>query len=350
MASESRRRDPDLIHRLVADCQQFELFQLIRLLRLFATRHPERLRSVRFRTHPSLRFPAAPVMAVRPVPEDADLDAGPLDLEVEVSLAALTGPGGVLPRHYTTKLIRQRNDGDSGIHDFFDLFSGRLVDLLQDAWERSRVALRHERDADDGLTRHLQDLAGLAAPELRDRLAPEITDINLAYYAGILSQYPRSALGLQQVLGDLLGLPVTVRQFHGRWKTLKPASRSRLGPRRQRKAATLGVDAMIGSRFWDSQSALTIRIGPMDQARYRAFLPGGAGVPVLQRMVSRFTAYYLGPHLDVNIQVVLARADVPRLSVAPKPRPDGLPPLLGVSTWLLHRPPDQDADQTILPA
>src|SRR5262249_43832137 len=160
-----------------------------------------------------------------------------------VAFMGLTGPNGILPRHYTEKVLRLALDSETrnkpertALRDWFDLFNHRLISLFYRAWEKYRFHLAYERGAAEGpepdpFPRGLFSLVGLGLPALRDRVrvssrvvvdgAPServlgrIDDLALLYYGGLLAQRPRNAVALEAILADYFGLPVRVLQFQG---------------------------------------------------------------------------------------------------------------------------------------
>jgi type VI secretion system protein ImpH len=129
----------------------FDFFQAVRLLRRLAPERcsvglsgPPTKEIVRFRAHPSLAFPASSVYEIL----RAERDRPPL---LTVTFLGLTGPSGVLPRHYTEMLLRLDRDlkgpEKHALRDFFDLFNHRLVSLFFRAWEKYRFWVAFERSA-----------------------------------------------------------------------------------------------------------------------------------------------------------------------------------------------------------
>ena len=66
----------------------------------------------------------------------------------------LTGPSGVLPRHYTELLYKIERDVRTpekhALRDWFDLFNHRFVSLFYRAWEKYRFYIPFERGDYDG--------------------------------------------------------------------------------------------------------------------------------------------------------------------------------------------------------
>ena len=216
----------------------------------------------------------------------------------------LTGPSGVLPRHYTELLYRlekdriNRNPEKHALRDWLDLFNHRLVSLFYRAWEKYRFFLPFERGQylrpePDLFTGCLFSLVGLGFPPLRNRLHVSVRDAtadgelagralarieNLALlrYGGLLAQQVRSAAGLQAMLQDYFQLPVKVRQYQGQWLRIEPSQQSRLedGGNNQ-----LGLTTVVGERVWDIQSKFRLRIGPLGYGQFLDFLPDLAPIP-----------------------------------------------------------------------
>lgn len=364
MAAESRKRTAGLAATLLTRPQRFAFFQAVRLLRLLRRKggvaeRDDRPVAARFRSPDSLAFPVSPVRAIA-ARKDSDL-ARPEAPEMEVAVMGLVGPAGVLPRHYTEHVVARRQLDDEAGHAFFDLIGHRFVELFYLAWERTKLDVRLERGDTDRAGRYLLDVAGLGTRGLAARLDTPGTPFRAAgaaYFAGLLNQQPRSARGLEQVLGELLGAPVAVRQLAGQWLSIPEPQRGRLGRPSQRRAArrggpsVLGGGAVVGTRTWDRQSGLEIRVGPLSKAAYRQLVAGGrhrrpADQPALQGL-KRFLDYYLGTGIQVRLRLVMEREGVPRLALPAGGDPEGPPPILGVATWLTTAPPEEHPDRALL--
>lgn len=348
---------PAPLEALFADPRRFEFFQAVALLERAAAdtawvdhsspylepvgRDAEpRREAVRFRAEQTRGFPGT---------EIADLTATHADgpPEMTVSFLGLTGASGVLPTHYTDTVIEatRRNRASPALRNFFDLINHRAVSLFFRAWRKYRLPVAYglvPAGADDPITAALFALIGFGTDGLRGRLG--FDDQTLLRYAGPLSHRPRPAVGLEAMLADDLGLPVTVEQFRGAWIAVRLEDQTRMPDRANPdgRFCRLGVDTVIGDRVWDVQGGFRLRLGPL---RYRDFLealPGG----VIPLRVARLTRLYVGPDMSFDLQVVLAREDVPPLRLDPGDGPEA--PRLGWNTWL---PADggfrRDADDAV---
>jgi type VI secretion system protein ImpH len=320
------------------DPASFSFFQAVRLLeRLRPGRVPvghfrdPAKEVVRFSVHPSLAFPAGELHALS-LPDD-----GPAAMSV--NFMGLTGPQGVLPAHYT-ELVRERANGRGeapALGAFLDLFHHRALSLSYRAWEKNRVALPTERGDPDPLRRHLLDLVGEGGRHGEDGVTEA-----LVAYAGLFASVTRGAVGLEQLLGDVFGVPASVEQFVGGWHPLAEADRCRLGgDDEEDDAGRLGRGAVVGDRAWHPQSGIRIRLGPLTRAEYDRFLPTGPAFSPLRRLVR----FYTHDQFECELQLVLAGGEVPACVLGTdgsRAQP------LGWSTWARSRPLARDADDTIL--
>ncbi len=313
---------------------RFEFFQAVRVLeRIFRDREPvggtayPSREVARFKAQLSLSFPASQIQEV------AVREGENPQPEVTVNFLGLTGPSGVLPRHYTEFLLERVSRKDTVLRDFLDIFNHRMVSLFYRAWEKYRFAVGYERGRDT-FTDSLRCLVGMGTPGLQGHMA--IDDQGLLLYAGLFLQRPHSASGLETMLADYFDMPVQVCMFHGRWISLGEENLTRLGM----QCHQLGVNVVCGERVWDRQSKFRIRMGPMNRAAFERLLPGGRDHVPLMEMVR----LYSGMELDFEVQLVLQAAEVPSCRL--KSLGDGA--RLGWSSWVITSDHVQDQADTIL--
>ena len=291
--------------------------------------------AIRFRAPVGSAYPGPEVFAVR------ETDNGRPILTTPVM--GLTGPTGVLPRHYTDILHSTVRNRSPALQDFMELLSQRFVAHFARAGmkyrpHRLREAAHLDRKANlragqpassDPLTQALLAFSGFGTPHLVERVAAG--EEPLLHYAGLLSMRPHSADRLQAMLSDWLGRRVEVVQFVGDWLSLPPDQRTRM-PQGRRAGAfnRLGYDAAIGVRAWDIQARIVLRIGPLDSEGFASLLPDR---PLLRRLVS-LTRAFLGFETGFAINPVLASHAVPRLRLEGGPATSAPPTRLGWNTWI----------------
>jgi type VI secretion system protein ImpH len=141
------------------------------------------------------------------------------------------------------------------------------------------MAISERRDLSS--LRHLQALIGVAeAPaELRNSAR------SLLRYAGLFNQYPRSALGLQQLVQAVLeDDPVEVVPCVEARLPIDPAARCHLG----QQNCTLGEDSLLGQQVLDRSGSVDIRVGPLSGLRFHLLLPGRALYQRLEQLVKLY--------------------------------------------------------------
>lgn len=364
--SVAGRELPPLLHDLFAKPQTFELFQAVRLLEWEMVaqargRHaplPARVGGIgvgarvaspaRVRSAATLGFPTGAITRITRVSADPALVLG--QVHVELACFGFIGPAGVLPRHYTSLVIeRYRRHRDTTLRDFLDIFLQRLAPLLYRAWAKYRPSVQYEqtllrsqsapwdeaaRIVRDPVTAAVASLAGIGGTALDGRM--QAADAAVLAFATHFARQPRSAGALEQMLSEVVGTGVRVVQFVGRWLRLEPADVTRLagGGASEGLHARLGIDAIVGNRVWDVESAFEVRLGPLDDVGFRSRLPGGPLVAAL----GDFIRLYVGPQFHVQLRLVLAAAHVPgsRLggsSVDGRGLPSGT--RLGWTSWLV---------------
>lgn len=374
MVAASRGRPRDLIGELRRSPQRFRFFQAVRLLALADpdSRRPDSPlpANLRFRTLPSLAFPASEITAMGELlVEDAVTDTGqaaastlPIDEEnppgqsrvaerrLEVACLGLTGPLGALPTPYTELLVERRvHYRDDSAHAFFDLFSHRGLALFYAAWRKYRFHLAHEHGNDDSFSRGLRALTGVGLAQQATEPAPAAHTPEepavgrrppasaLLYYAGLLARRPVSASAIVTLVRGFFDVPAELQQFVGQWIAIPPAEQSRLGS----SAAILGESACAGQRAWDAQTKCRLRLGPLTASRYRDFLPGNPGAEALGELLR----FCVGHNMACDLQLSLAREEVPAPQLASANDHDV--PRLGQTLWLTSGRPTADPDHAV---
>ncbi len=353
MGSESEQSSAGLIDRLQEQPYAYNFFQAVRLLEHAAraergssakevgSDHEPGSEVVRFRALPSLTFPSGQIAKLTPPPEGETRPT-----EMTVSFMGLTGPSGVLPRHYTSLLIERSHprNKDRAMLEFFDLFNHRAISLFYRAWEKYRFPFAYERHQ---LSRHSQEdlfsfclfcLAGIGERGARNRSS--FDDEQLLFYGGHFANRRRSATALRKILSDFTGTTVKVEEFVGQWLYLEPENQSAMPSRLHPEGlnCALGVNSVVGSRVWDVQSRFRVSIGPLDRAAFNRLLPSE---PQLKR-VCELIRLYVGPELDFDVQLILKKEQIPSAQLGAKTSPR-----LGWNAWMQSGQFGNDADDAV---
>ena len=253
--------------------------------------------ALRYRTTARLGYPLGEVLAPRRA--DGTLTSPSF---------GLIGPGGVLPRHFTALVGAESRKRSLALHAFLDLAASRFTGL------HVKAAAKYQPARDPlPAQKALAAAVGLGTPHLADRTGVPLE--GLLYHAGNLAARSRSADRLAALLAEETGVPVTIQEFTGGWLRLPETERTRLGGGGQRgregQHARLGAGALAGAETWDAQARFTIRLGPLDGARFAALLPG---TPEHRRVVA-LTRLVVGLDTGFVVNPVLAPAAVPALAL-----------------------------------
>ena len=237
--------------------------------------------SIRFKSHPSLAFPAAS-SATSELQTDREV--------VITNFLHLAGSEGVLPLHYSKMVIERLKKKDSAMADFFDMFHHRLTSLLYRSWSKYRLVPQYEahrmQQKPDPVSKLIDALSGnLSKPSNITR-----------YYSGHFSKKSRSAAGLSAILTDFTGHPVTISQFVGCWINVPDTSLTRITSK-QTMNNRLGTGVFIGRRSWNAQSKIEIHIKNLDNQNYQRIM---AGSKIFEQMTELIKGYTPN-HISVNI-------------------------------------------------
>ncbi|MBV8503116.1 MAG: type VI secretion system baseplate subunit TssG [Paucibacter sp.] len=314
-------------------------YDFYRFLRHIEAVHPELPRlgealrpaeePVRLSQPAELSFAPTPLQAVK-------LDAGRKP-RIEQRIFGFTGPNGPLPLHLT-ELVRERRvqSDDPTLQRFLDLLGHRLTLLFYRAWAQAQPTISLDRRSDQSFALRLGALSGIGAQSLLGRDA--VGDAAKLHFTGRLARQTRDADGLLQWCRSEFDAQVRIEQWKGHWMPLGSDERTRLRTRHKNNIAQcLGQGAVLGAMVWDVQHKFRIVIGPLREARYHAFLPGGSDLARLQAMVRQ----WVGLEFEWDLQLILVKRDVPRLML-------GRSGELGRSTWLGRYNNENDADELVI--
>ncbi len=237
----------------------------------------------------------------------------------------LTGPMGPLPTHLTEfAWLEQRYADKKPFGDWLDLLAGRMLQLFFRAWAQSQPVSHADRPGDDRFAQWIAALSGAAEGAAG---SGPFFDRARVHYAAVFAG-PRSAVAIEDALSHLLGQPAIVLEFQPRWREFEPEDRSRLG----RSFATLGGDAVLGSRIFSAADAFRVVVRAQSFRDYQSLMPTGQRFAIAAEAIEAFKP----TALEWDLCVEIADAD------APSARLDGRT-TLGWSSWLKRPGPRREA-------
>lgn len=298
---------------------RYQFVQAVRLLQKESRRREDVGRDfapadeiLRFRTPANLSFPPSEIVELAE-------NSGDGPMRMTVAFMGLVGPSGVLPHPYTELAAERRRFKDPAFHEFLDLFTHRLVSFFYRAWEKHRLDVRFEKAGEDPITGWLHSLVGLGTAGLSNRMA--VKDDALLYYAGAISQQPRSQAAIEDILSDYFSVPVVIKPFVGMWLDVPEDGQTRLG----QQGSRLGLDVLAGSKVFCHQAKFRVVLGPLTLKQFQSFLPDGDA----HKPLSDLTRFLAGPELDFDIQPLLLAQEVPTMQLG-----GASGPKLGRESWL----------------
>ena len=260
--------------------------------------------------------------------------AGELKDRLDVVFFGLFGPNGPLPLHLTEYARdRDKQEKDPTFRRFADIFHHRLLLLFYRAWANAQPTVNLDRATTRRIDTYVGSFFGIGAPEFRNR--DSLPDEAKLHMAGRLAMQTRSAGGLLAVLESFFDFRFKLLEFVGEWLRLSSKDWLRLGA--IGSSCRLGKDAVIGRSVWNCQHKFRNICGPIGLKDFKRLLPGRSSLTRLRDTVRG----YAGFGLDWDLNIVLAAAEVPRLSLGESGE-------LGWTAWLGERNKTTDADDVII--
>ena len=311
MAAEDRGPSSNLKTELLKEGHAFSFYQVMRLLRLIVHREavPEGedfrgIDNVRIIPELSLGFPPADVARVEEMPGDKAA------FSVMTTFLGLYGVSSPLPTFYTEDLMSEAAEDESVTRDFLSTINHRLYGLLFRCWTKYRQFLQVIEERNPEYLERLFCLIGMGEKELRQDL-PQAYE--LIRYAGLLTQFPRSTMGLETLLSDAMsGISIEIIPCVKRRVPIPFDQQLRMGG----SVGTLGKDTFLGEEIEDRMGKFRIRVGPLRRQEFLALVPG-------QEKYLRtvfLTRLYVIESLEYDIELVLAPGEVSEVR-------------LGASSW-----------------
>ena len=378
-------RSPALHDDLFRNGPEFDFFQAVMLLETIyqdcgkvgdlGLSRP----AVKFATNASSSsFAASSIFDIRPA-----TTRNPT-AKMVVSFLGLTGPSGILPQHYTELLKRiefeARGQQKHSLREWFDLFNHRTISLFYKGWKKYRPFANHlqglTESRPDDFSFALQCLAGIGLPNLTSQVTqfvPALTgdpvdalpdhqsdgddakpqtvgrpdfreNLSLLRYAGLLSQRPRSAANLKNLLEDYFQLKIEIQQYFGNWLSLDETAQTRLGI--QRGNCTLGVDSVVGDQTWERQNKILIKVGPLTRRQFSQWMPDHNSLEKKNdfQLMKDLVRIFVPAELEFDIQLLVEGNELPVPELS-EDLDSGL--RLGWNTWLSEQAQEAIASEAI---
>jgi type VI secretion system protein ImpH len=271
VATTPRQANTPLEEQLLRRGHEFSFFQAMRLLLMIGD-DSAASQTVRVRPELELSFPPADLNRV---------EKGPGCYTVGATFLGLYGPASPLPTFYSEELLADAAADLSATKGFLDVLNHLIFDLFHQSTLKYRLFFQIAQLEQEEYLDRLFCLIGLGDKRMRRQLEePQ----SLLRYAGLFSLQQRSSLGLATFLSDFLQLPVEVVQCVPRRAQVPAEQRLRVGI----AGCTVGADAVVGCEVVDRTGKFLLRVGPLKNEEFAAYLPGTPGRDHLDALVRFF--------------------------------------------------------------
>ncbi|WP_313758131.1 type VI secretion system baseplate subunit TssG [Atlantibacter hermannii] len=251
---------------------------------------------VRFRPHPGMGFPSSEIRGI----EDPEPEHSHLPPTVRVNFMGLYGVESPLPTHYIDD-IAQRRDGCEATRDFLDIFNHRLITQYYRIWRKYSYPATYQAGGADNTSQYLLGLAGLG---IRGCAATAGTPLSrfLAVLPALLLP-GRTAEGMASLV-TLLAPDTHATVYHHDRRRVPLAQRVTMNTR---QPVSLKHRPVMGNYGTDVNGQVLLRLTTTNPDDVRGWLPGGE----LHQDLMALLHVYLGSHLDVRLQLCVARHLLP---------------------------------------
>ena len=253
---------------------------------------------IRFEADTCIAFPGSDVVRVK------QNDSG--QYVVTVAFSGLHGSQSPLPGYYLEQIAWESAQGESGIADFLNLFSHRMIQFIWHIWRKYRWHICFINGGTDEFTQRMYALVGLGSPTQRERLA--INHSKMLAYAGVLAGPGRSPEVICDLVSHCFDLEdVTLYRWQLRQVDILTSQQNRLGGFLQRDwhrhpRSLLGKNFTLGSRIPDRSGKFLLCIRALSRERFLTFLPDGESFLPLKM----FLAFVLRDQLAWDLRLEMA--------------------------------------------
>ena len=334
MASRKRNPSPSVIDTLSEKPYEFESYQALRILERL---DPEKVplgegftpsnENIDLKSRVFLDWPPSDLYKLEPHVQEHQR------YKLLVNFFGVAGVQGPLPLPYTEKVLDQLKNKDDTFAEFLNIFNHRLLSISYRIRKKYWVGLDYKQPHKTKLSNALFSLIGLQTGELKKRL--NIPDRALLYYAGLLWQRPRSIKGCEAILKHYFGVNVEISPFQGKWRPMEKSQYTHIGF--SGKHQVLGESAALGTKAWDPQGYLEIKMGPLKFDQFQGFLKKGEPYKILCELLR----FYLGTTREFRVNLSLEGQEVSKTAL-------GKGSNLGWTTWIFNNQPQSSDSQVTL--
>lgn len=304
--------ESETIKGLCREGHRYSFIQAVRLLRLLLRRQGgaerELWKKIRIRPELSLAFPDTDITSI----EDQNDH-----FRISATFLGLYGTSSPLPSFYTEDLLDEQSDDGSVTRDFLDVFNARLYSLFFQCWSHYKMFYKFVEEPEARAVQRWLCLLGFENRGLQEKIRDPLS---LMRYAGLLTQFPRSAEALRCMLADAVGEDrVRIEQCIARVVPVPEDQYFLLGTSGNR----LGEEMYLGEQVQESAGKFRIVIGPMPPEGLDLYRPDGELFARIRELVN----YYLDQPAVWDLEIVVSEGGSAMQISSPEAA------LIGWNTW-----------------
>ena len=221
---------------------------------------------------------------------------------VYTTILALLGSKGVLPYHYTEKIIKQDKIGDTTLLDFLDIFYNKIVHAFYCIVRDSNISINFQQyvfSKGNQIPMLIKKIGSLIGVEYR----PGSLHFNfLLRYAGILAMRMRTASSLKSMISSWIGENVEIQQFVTMKKSLTKNQLTSLG----KKNSRLDGSFYSGLEAYLHQSKVIISCNTLSLKRYKLVMIQSMNK---NSFLNKILKFYLGKSVVYNLDLSVSDKD-----------------------------------------
>lgn len=251
---------------------------------------------VRFRPYPGMGFPAGEIRGMN----DPEPEHKPLPLSVDITFMGLYGVESPLPTHYIDD-IAQKREGWEATRDFLDIFNHRLITQYYRIWRKYSYPATFAPGGTDKTSQYLLGLAGLGIPGCADTAGTPLSCFLALLPVMLLPGRTEEGMA---ALVQLLAPDTRTAVYHH--------DRCRIPLKKQvvmssRQPISLKHRPVMGTHGIDVNGQVLLQMTTDNPLEVCGWLPDGELYSDLMALLH----VYLGSHLDVRLQLCVARHLLP---------------------------------------
>jgi len=311
LVGTGRRSTINIIDDIVENGEEYDYFQAVRLLSRLNEKQDKKI-DLCINPELNLEFSSSNISSINKFGDSA--------YNIVTTFFGLYGVSSPLPGFYTEELLDAEWNEQESSKGFLDVIHHHLYPMLYQAWLKYKFSYNAIESKNSEYWEIIYSLMGLSK-EFRKQSSLQS---HLLKYAGILSQQPKTLMGLKTILLDyFIDIPVNIIPCVRRYVGIEKRQRNILGIAN----TSLTEDMYIGQRIDDRGGLFEVHIGPLNHKQFKRI----SSQPDDLNFVRELVRMFLIQPLECRIKLVIEKGMVQPLALGEKGNA-----LLGLNAWMVE--------------